>query len=89
MSPILLVRNAVPASQVDDTLRDEFAEECSNYGKVLKVLIRLKADGDEKGEAAGLGSGSGHGVGDGDVRIFVQFENGSGTPCHSDVMCIV
>lgn len=76
ISPILLVRNAVPISEVDDTLQEEFAEECSNYGKVTKVLIQAVSDGDEETESAGLGTDSGRKEGDGDVRIFVQFADG-------------
>ncbi|RUS14711.1 hypothetical protein BC937DRAFT_93440, partial [Endogone sp. FLAS-F59071] len=76
ISPILLVRNAVPISEVDDTLQEEFAEECTNYGKVTKVLIQAVSDGDEETESAGLGTDSGRKEGDGDVRIFVQFADG-------------
>ncbi|OZJ04176.1 hypothetical protein BZG36_02173 [Bifiguratus adelaidae] len=72
-SPVLLVRNAVPISEVDQSLQEDFAEECGKQGKVTKVIIKALAEGNEEAESAGLGSDSGRYVGDGDVRIFVQY----------------
>lgn len=42
---MLLVENAVSASEVDDDLKDEFAEECNKFGKVKNVRILDGSDG--------------------------------------------
>ncbi|KAF0516296.1 polyadenylate-binding protein 1 [Gigaspora margarita] len=63
-SPVVCIRNAVAPSEVDDTLEDEFQEECSNYGKVCKVVVHIDPEEGFEGER-GL------------VKIFVQFEEGA------------
>ncbi|CAG8714889.1 6089_t:CDS:2 [Racocetra fulgida] len=63
-SPVVCIRNAVSPSEVDDTLEDEFQEECSNYGKVSKVVVHIDSEESFEGER-GL------------VKIFVQFEEGA------------
>ncbi|CAG8534769.1 19894_t:CDS:10 [Cetraspora pellucida] len=63
-SPVVCIRNAVAPSEVDDTLEDEFQEECSNYGQVSKVVVHIDSEEGFEGER-GL------------VKIFVQFEEGA------------
>ncbi|RIB23488.1 hypothetical protein C2G38_2032701 [Gigaspora rosea] len=63
-SPVVCIRNAVAPSEVDDTLEDEFQEECSNYGNVCKVVVHVDLEEGFEGER-GL------------VKIFVQFEEGA------------
>ncbi|CAG8437787.1 15277_t:CDS:10 [Acaulospora morrowiae] len=63
-SPVVVIRNAVAPSEVDDTLEDEFQEECGNYGKVNKVVVHIDSEEIFEGER-GL------------VKIFVHFEEGS------------
>ncbi|CAG8704450.1 28120_t:CDS:10 [Racocetra persica] len=63
-SPVVCIRNAVSPSEVDDALEDEFQEECSNYGKVSKVVVHIDSEESFEGER-GL------------VKIFVQFEEGA------------
>ncbi|KAI7857720.1 hypothetical protein BDC45DRAFT_20398 [Circinella umbellata] len=70
LSNYLLVQNAVPFSEVDDSLNEEFSEECSKFGKVQKVTIESSED-DNKCEVR---QQPGWQPGDGAVKIFVQFE---------------
>ncbi|CAG8532598.1 11152_t:CDS:10 [Dentiscutata erythropus] len=63
-SPVVCIRNAVAPSEVDETLEDEFQEECSNYGEVCKVVVHIDSEEGFEGER-GL------------VKIFVQFEEGA------------
>ncbi|RKP06188.1 hypothetical protein THASP1DRAFT_31995 [Thamnocephalis sphaerospora] len=50
VAPTTVVRidNAVPASEADETLREDFEEECARFGRVLQVVI--DADQDPAGE---------------------------------------
>ncbi|KAG5456287.1 MAG: hypothetical protein BJ554DRAFT_4010 [Olpidium bornovanus] len=68
-SSILLVRNAVSAADVDDELREEFAEECGKFGRVTRVHVHV----DKSSTGEGLSEEDGRKQGDGDVRIFIQF----------------
>ncbi|RIA81786.1 hypothetical protein C1645_744248 [Glomus cerebriforme] len=61
-SPVVVIKNAVASSEVDDTLEDEFKEECSNYGNVEKVVVHVDSEEIFEGEQ-GL------------VKIFVEFED--------------
>ncbi|KNC97463.1 uncharacterized protein SPPG_07380 [Spizellomyces punctatus DAOM BR117] len=38
-SPVIALRNMVVVKDLDDSLNDEISEECTKYGRVLKVLI--------------------------------------------------
>ncbi|KAI9258882.1 hypothetical protein BDA99DRAFT_514433 [Phascolomyces articulosus] len=73
LSTYLLVQNAVSIGEVDDSLSEEFSDECSKFGKVEKVTIQ-KSDDDNKSEVR---EQPGWQPGDGDVKIFVQFETSS------------
>jgi len=64
-SPVILIQNAVAPMDVDDSLEEEFEEECSNFGKVSKVAIHVDRESVFEGEQ-------------GVVKIFVQFEDASG-----------
>ncbi|CAG8460224.1 5159_t:CDS:2 [Ambispora gerdemannii] len=64
-SPVVLIRNAVAPADVDDSLEEEFKDECSNFGKVENVVIHTDPEEVFEGER-GL------------VKIFVQFVDGSG-----------
>ncbi|KAI9321826.1 hypothetical protein BX666DRAFT_2023914 [Dichotomocladium elegans] len=71
LSTFLLVRNAVALSDVDESLREDFMEECSKFGKVNKVIIRTsKLDSTDYKVPE-----SGWKPGDGDVKIFVEFDS--------------
>ncbi|CAG8442546.1 10646_t:CDS:2 [Acaulospora colombiana] len=63
-SPVVVIRNAVAPSEVDDSLEEEFQEECGNFGKVNKVVVHIDLEEVFEGER-GL------------VKIFVHFEEGS------------
>ncbi|CAG8564434.1 6936_t:CDS:2 [Paraglomus brasilianum] len=63
-SPVILIQNAVAPMDVDDSLEEEFEEECSNFGKVSKVAIHVDRESVFEGEQ-------------GVVKIFVQFEDAS------------
>ncbi|KAI7869738.1 hypothetical protein BDF14DRAFT_1741663 [Spinellus fusiger] len=71
MTTILLVQNAVKASEVDEGLGEEFSEECSKYGLVRSVKVQSTLD---ESKVNGLGGKeTGREEGDGDVKIFVEF----------------
>ncbi|ORX99324.1 hypothetical protein K493DRAFT_335793 [Basidiobolus meristosporus CBS 931.73] len=40
LSPVIMIKNAVTVSEVDDELKTEFSEECSKFGSVVKVLVQ-------------------------------------------------
>ncbi|GBC00242.1 hypothetical protein RclHR1_00380010 [Rhizophagus clarus] len=61
-SPVVVIKNAVAPSEVDDTLEDEFKEECSNYGNVERVVVYV--DSEEIFESE-----------QGLVKIFVEFDD--------------
>jgi splicing factor 45 len=61
---VVLLRNMVGPGEVDESLEDEVAEECSKFGQVLRVLIfEVTDEGFPPTEA---------------FRIFVQFERKEG-----------
>ncbi|KAL0075517.1 hypothetical protein J3Q64DRAFT_1775432 [Phycomyces blakesleeanus] len=77
MTTILLVQNAVKASEVDDSLGEEFSEECSKYGLVRSVKVQVTSD---ESSIEGLGGKeTGRETGDGDVKIFVEFGSAQAT----------
>merc|ERR1712071_386937 len=58
---VICIKNAVGAGEVDDTLREDFNDECSKFGKVLDVkIIDLKAVGISCSEEEA-------------VRVFVKY----------------
>ncbi|GBC46047.1 poly(U)-binding-splicing factor PUF60-like isoform X2 [Rhizophagus irregularis DAOM 181602=DAOM 197198] len=61
-SPVVVIKNAVAPSEVDDTLEDEFKEECSNYGNVERVVVYVDSEEIFESER-GL------------VKIFVEFDD--------------
>ncbi|KAF7727712.1 Poly(U)-binding-splicing factor puf60 [Apophysomyces ossiformis] len=73
LSPVILVQNAVPVSEVDDSLQEEFSEECSKFGAVVRVKIQTTTD--ETGITGLGGEETGRKPGDGDVKIFVEFRS--------------
>ncbi|VDM33801.1 unnamed protein product [Hydatigera taeniaeformis] len=42
--PVVLLENMVSAAEVDAYLEEEVAEECRNFGEVLRVLVHLMSD---------------------------------------------
>ncbi|KER19953.1 hypothetical protein T265_11398 [Opisthorchis viverrini] len=44
LSRVLLLENMVSAEEVDPDLEGEVAEECSNFGHVLRVFVHVKSD---------------------------------------------
>ncbi|KAG0187468.1 Poly(U)-binding-splicing factor puf60 [Apophysomyces sp. BC1034] len=73
LSPVVLVQNAVAVSEVDEGLEEEFSEECSKFGSVVRVKIQKTTD-DSKVTSLG-GEETGRKAGDGDVKIFVEFSS--------------
>nr|CAG8462364.1 13321_t:CDS:2 [Entrophospora candida] len=64
-SPVLIIRNAVVPSEIDEALEDEIRDECNNYGKVVKVVVHLSKDDNEfESEEES-------------VKIFVQYDDGA------------
>ncbi|VDD76710.1 unnamed protein product [Mesocestoides corti] len=43
-SSVVLLENMVSANEVDSYLEEEVAEECSNFGQVLRVLVHVYGD---------------------------------------------
>ncbi|KAI8146995.1 hypothetical protein BJV82DRAFT_373506 [Fennellomyces sp. T-0311] len=69
LSNYLLVQNAVPIHDVDDSLKEEFADECSKFGRIRQVTITTGSDDGVHGMNDGWQPG------DGNVKIFVEFES--------------
>ncbi|KAL1919305.1 uncharacterized protein VTP21DRAFT_1998 [Calcarisporiella thermophila] len=87
---VVLIRNAVPVSELDDTLEEEFAEECQNYGDLERVLIysvppNLISSEAQLQEELG-GADMGRAVGDGDVRIFAVYKDAEGAERCREIM---
>ncbi|CAH1771171.1 14408_t:CDS:2, partial [Entrophospora sp. SA101] len=64
-SPVLVIRNAVVPSEIDDALEDEIRDECNNYGKVVKVVVHISKDDGHEFENE-----------EESVKIFVQYDDG-------------
>ncbi|KAJ3103736.1 Poly(U)-binding-splicing factor puf60 [Phlyctochytrium planicorne] len=58
-SPVIRLKNIVTVNEVDDDLSSEISEECSNYGKVLNVIVSIEPSQSQ--------------IPDGDVDIYVLF----------------
>lgn len=41
MSPVVILKNMVTVADIDDALKDEIQEECSNHGQVRRVEIHV------------------------------------------------
>lgn len=64
-SKVIVLRNMVGIEDVDDTLEQEISEECSKYGKVVKVVIYQERQSEEEDSEV-------------IVKIFVEFTHSSG-----------
>lgn len=64
-SKVIVLKNMVGIEDVDDTLEQEISEECSKYGKVIKVVIyQERQSEDDDSEVI--------------VKIFVEFTQSNG-----------
>lgn len=64
-SKVVVLKNMVGIEEVDDTLEQEISEECSKYGKVVKVVIYQERQSEEEDSEV-------------IVKIFVEFTQSSG-----------
>ncbi|KAJ1982733.1 hypothetical protein H4R33_004962, partial [Dimargaris cristalligena] len=64
VSTVVCIANAVGLEEVDDELQEEFAQECSNFGQVVKVVVHTTPS-DPLPERQ--------------VKIFVQFTDATGS----------
>lgn len=64
-SSVIVLRNMVSPEDVDETLKEEITDECSNYGSVNRVVIyqERQSEDDDSNTV---------------VKIFVEFSNSSG-----------
>lgn len=64
-SKVIVLKNMVGIEDVDDTLEQEISEECSKYGKVVKVVIYQERQSEEENSEV-------------IVKIFVEFTQSNG-----------
>jgi len=64
-STVIVLRNMVSPEDVDETLKDEITDECSNYGTVRRVVIYQERQSEDP-DANVV------------VKIFVEFSNPAG-----------
>jgi len=67
----MVLENMVDADSVDDELEGEVADECTKFGRVMRVTVsRQRRDGDARYEEPTDSAV--------DVQIFVEFSSTSG-----------
>ena len=69
---VLVLENMVEANDVDSELESEVADECSKFGRVLRVRVSVSPRDNQ--ESYELPADD-----DSDVKIFVEFSLQSGT----------